>query len=229
MGAREALTFLDALDRHRLLSRRTTAQYILPTLYGGRETREGTQGHQVIEERLFGEVSEEMLGRRVAVADDPRERAVSREAAVYLRSILATASGDRRQGMALRGLGDDSFSDTSYREVLSLLGTTGTKYLGIRGRHGSIVPSPSRIAAIAIDEELEGTPYLARSYGPPGGVDTLGGDPMIQEFRTYADEFERFLETELQTEIEEANGLSGGNDAEHSDINRNTSRSTGDG
>ena len=94
MGANEALTFLDALQRHGLLSRRTVAQYVMPALYGSRETKVGTAGYMELEQPLFREVVDEMRSRRPRAADNPDEEAVSNEAAMYLRGLLEIATGD---------------------------------------------------------------------------------------------------------------------------------------
>ncbi len=218
MGASEALTFLDALERGGLLSRRTVAQYVLPAFYGSRDVKEGTDGYRVIERPLFGEVCDEMLGRRPRAADDPREQAVSREAAMYLRGILEIATGDSRTRMPFRGYRYDGFSRAAYEEVRGLLGNAGMNYLGVSGRHESLVPSRSMVTAIVMDDESEGIPYSTRGRGVLCGDDPLGNDPMIETMREDMEEYERWLEEEEQREFEEAIENAGDEDVPYQSV-----------
>jgi hypothetical protein len=203
MGASEALTFLDALEGGGLLSRRTVAQYVLPALYGSRDVKEGTDGYRAIEGPLFSEVVEEMMDRRPRALDDPREEAVGSEAAMYLRGILEIATGDSRTRMPFRGYRYDGFSRAAYEEVRRLLGRTGMDYLGVTGRHESLVPSSSMVNAMVIDDESEGIPYSTYRRRVLCGDDPLGNDPMMEAVREEMEEYERWLETEEELDAEE--------------------------
>jgi hypothetical protein len=218
MGASEALTFLDALERGGLLSRRTVAQYVLPALYGSRDVKEGTDGYRAIEGPLFSEVFDEKLGRRRRAVDDPREVAVSSEAAMYLRGILETATGDSRTRMPFRGYRYDGFSRAAYEEVTRLLGGTGMRYLGVTGRHESLVPGRSMVNAIVMDDESEGIPYSTRGRRVLCGDDPLANDPMMEALREEMEEYERWLDAEEQREIEEAIEDAGGEDVPYQSV-----------
>lgn len=150
MGASEALSFLDVLRRHGLLSRRTVAQYVLEPLYAGPEIKEGTPAYQAIEESLYREVFDEMLGNRLpnkGIPDEP----LSCETGDYLRRVIATIC-DRKHGLS-RFDGDyNGYSEEAYEEVRKLLGNTGRRYLGISGKSKRLNPSESMITAIIYDE-----------------------------------------------------------------------------
>jgi hypothetical protein len=212
MGASEALTFLDALERHGLPSRRTVAQYVLPTLYGSRETKEGTPGYEAIEKAVYGEAFDEILGKRRHAVDDPAEVPASNEGAMYLRGILEVATGDRRVRMPFRGCRYDGFSIAAYEEVRRLLGRTGMDYLGIRGRHESLTPSRSMVSAMVMEDESEGIPYSTYRRRPLCGLDPWENDPMMEELRKGMEEYEEWLEAEEEREIEDAMECAGGED-----------------
>lgn len=150
MGASEALVFLDVLRKHGLLSRRTVAQYVLEPLYAGPEVREGTTAYQAIEESVYREVFDEMLGNRQpnnGFSDEP----ISWETGDYLRRVIATVC-DRRYSLS-RFDGDyNEYSGQAYEEVRRLLGNAGRRYLGISGKSKRLNPSERMITAIIFDE-----------------------------------------------------------------------------
>lgn len=203
MGAPAALTLLDALQRHGLLSRRTVAQYVMPALYGCRETRVGTTGYMEIEQPLFREVVDEMRGSRPRADADPSEEAVSNEAAMYLRGILEIATGDRRHGMICLGMRYDGFSRDAYEQVRRLLGRTGMRYLGIADRYESLEPSKSMVSAIVQDEESEGIPYSTARRGPLCGPHPFDDDPW-EKVRKEMEQYDEWSQREDELDIDMA-------------------------
>jgi len=201
MGAPEALTFLDALQRHGLLSRRTVAQYVMPALYGSRDTKVGTDGYAELEQPLFREVVDEMRGRRPRAEADPSEEAVSNECAMYMRGLLEIATGDRRHRMICLGMRYDGFSKRAYEEVRRLLGRTGMRYLGIKGRFESLEPSQSMISAIVQDEESEGIAYPPAGSGPVHGPFPQDEDPW-EKVRQEMEQHYEWVEREDELDIE---------------------------
>ena len=150
MGASEALRFLDVLRKHGLLSRGTVAQYVLEPLYAGPAIKEGTPAYQAIEESLYREVFDEMLGNRLlnkGIPDEP----LSCETGDYLRRVIATIC-DRKHGLS-RFDGDyNGYSEEAYEEVQRMLGNTGRRYLGISSKSKRLNPSERMITAIIFDE-----------------------------------------------------------------------------
>ena len=153
MGASEALVFLDVLRKHGLLSRRTVAQYVLESLYAGPEVRQGTPAYQAIEESVYREVFDEMLGNRrlnKGLSDKP----LSCETGDYLRRVIATIC-DRKHGLS-RFDGDyNEYSGQAYEEVRRLLGNTGRRYLGISSKSKRLNLSERMITAIIFDESSD--------------------------------------------------------------------------
>lgn len=204
MGAPEALTFLDALQKHGLLSRRTVAQYVMPALYGSRETKVGTAGYMVLEQPMFREVIDEMQGMRLRADADPAEEPVSNETAMYLRGILEVATGDRRHGMICLGMRYDGFTEAAYEEVRVLLGRTGMRYLGIADRYESLEPSQSMVSAIVQDDESEGIPYSTAGRGPLCGLHPFENDPWMEQLKQEMERYDEWLQREDELDIEEA-------------------------
>jgi len=161
MGASEALRFLDVLRKHGLLSRRTVAQYVLEPLYAGPEVKEGTPAYQAIEESVYREVFDEMLGNRLpnkGIPDEP----LSCETGDYLRRVIATIC-DRKHGLS-RFDGDyNEYSEQAYEEVRRLLGNAGRRYLGISNKSKRLNPSESMITAIIFDESVDTDPGIPDS------------------------------------------------------------------
>lgn len=197
------MTFLDALQRHGLVSRRTVAQYVMPALYGSRDTKEGTAGYTELEQPLFREVVSEMQGRRPRADADPSEEAVSNEGAMYLRGLLEVATGDRRRRMICLGMRYDGFSRGAYEEVQRLLGRTGMRYLGITGRFESLEPSRSMVSAIAQDDESEGIPYPTVGSGPLCGPHPFDDDPW-EKVRQEMEQYDEWLQREDELDIDMA-------------------------
>ena len=190
MGSHEALTFLDALQRHGLLSRRTVAQYVMPALYGSRDTKVGTDGYAELEQPLFREVVDKMRGRRPRADADPSEEVVSNEGAMYLRGLLEVATGDRKHRMICLGMQYDGFSKGAYEEVQELLGRTGMRYLGIKGRFESLEPSRAMIVDIVQEDESDGYADTPAGSGPVHGPFPQDEDPwekLRQEMEQYDD------------------------------------------
>ena len=168
MGAPEAVTFLDALYRHRILSRRTFAQYVIPTLLQGSITMEGTAGYREMEEAVYQEVFDAMLGRKLPAADDPDEEAVSNYSYFLLRDILQTAS-DGRHRLSLNDPEFNGFPEEAYREVRGLIDNTTTWYLGLVERYDRLEMKDSMIGAIL--QEDCGYPGDIQDSGFPGDFD----------------------------------------------------------
>ena len=202
MGVNEALTFLDSLQSHKLLSRRTVRQYVLPALYGSRYTKVGTDGYSELEGPLFREIVQEIQGRRLHADADPSEEAVSNEGAMYLRGLLEVATGDRRHHMICLGMRHDGFSKRAYEEVKDLLGRTGMDYLGIKGRNESLEPSRSMIIALVQEDESDGYADSTAGSSPVHGPFPQDEDPwekMRQEMEQY-DDWDR-RQDEIMNEI----------------------------
>ncbi|MBN2330316.1 MAG: hypothetical protein JXC85_00730 [Candidatus Aenigmarchaeota archaeon] len=202
MGANEALTFLDSLQRHGLLSRRTVRQYVMPALYGSRDTKVGTDGYAELEGPLFREVVQEIQGRRLHADADPSEDAVSNEGAMYLRGLLEIATGDRRHRMICMGMRYDGFSKRAYEEVKEILGRTGMDYLGIKGRNESLEPSRAMIMDIVQEDESDGYADIPVGSGPLHGPFPQDEDPwetIRQEMEQYAEleEMENLLDIDM--------------------------------
>jgi len=151
MGATEALRFIDVLYKHRLLSRRTIAQYVVDTLLMGKESREGSPGYNEMEERIYAEVFDEMLGRRAHAVDDPSEEAVSPESYFHLRQIIETAV-DGRHRLSITDPPWNGFSERAYGEVGNLLGRVGRRYLGLREYRDRMSMDRAMIRAIVIED-----------------------------------------------------------------------------
>ncbi len=177
MGAAEALIFLDVLRDHGLLSRRTVAQYVLPSLYAGPEVREGTPAYQAMEESVFREVFDEMLGNKRpdnGLTDEP----LSWETGDYLRRVIATVC-DRNHGLSRFDGEFNGYSEKAYEEVRKLLGDTGRSYLGISGRWKRLNPSDDMIMAIIYDESADtdpGTSDATNEDIADGPLEPLPGD-----------------------------------------------------
>jgi len=164
MGALEALQFLDVLCKYRPISRRVVAHYVLDSLYAGPELMEGNESYKACEEAVYREV---LRARRSPEARGKDNREVlSREAADYLRHILTAAKGGKR----VRHLGFkgqyDGFSEDAYKEVRSLLGQYGHRYLGISGTTDSLMPNPYRVRAFAVDTDTAKRKETERVTGP---------------------------------------------------------------
>ena len=151
MGAQEAADFMEVLQNHGALSRRTVALYVMPALTGGSDVREGTEAYGELDLSLGRELSVQtaaMRSRRGIAPDEP----LSGEAAVYLRSLIDCV----RRGNSRRldpGLPFNGFSREAYGEVRGAIGTEGMRYLGIDGRSDTLNPARRRMREIR-DMEL---------------------------------------------------------------------------
>ncbi len=181
MGATEALQFLDVLYKHRLLSRRTVAQYVVPTLLEGKGLREGTPGYEAMEERVYNEVFDEMLGNIPHAVDDPGEGAVSNESYFYMRKIIATAV-DGAHRLSINDPPYNGFSSEAYEEVWSLLGRRGRRYLGIGSYTDRLSMKRSIVHAIIIEDGEGDFPdmSLPLDFGPDA--------PLVSDPPPFADE-----------------------------------------
>jgi hypothetical protein len=134
---------------------------VLGPLYAGPEVREGTPTYQAIEESVYREVFDEMLGNshlNSRLDDEP----LSWETGDYLRRVIATIC-DRKHGLS-RFDGDyNEYSEQAYEEVRRLLGNTGRRYLGISGKSKRLNPSERMITAIIFDESGDTDPGIPDS------------------------------------------------------------------
>jgi hypothetical protein len=171
MGATEALSFLDVLKKHGLLTRRTVAQYVLRSLYAGPDMREGTAAYEAMEKSVYREVF-----RSHHLSFDGSDKhhqplqAVSSEAADYLSQILTVTSGDRRNYPLRFSSRYDGFSQNVYDEVAGLLGTYGHRYLGVSGSADSLFPGERRVRAFITDE----------AYADQGEVEDVTGPDVMR-------------------------------------------------
>lgn len=182
MGAPEALQFLDVLYKHRLLSRRTVAQYVVDTLLAGKESREGTPGYAVFEESVYGEIFDEMLGNRMQAGDDPNEEAVSNEAYFYLRKIIET-SVDGMHRLSTLDPPYNGFSREAYNEVRDLLGSTGRRYLGIKAYRDRISMGKNMVHAIIIEDGEDGPDNQS--------IQVTGPEATLQDMKQMEDDMKR--------------------------------------
>jgi len=185
MGAPEALQFLDVLYKHRLLSRRTVAQYVVPTLLESKGTREGTPGYEAMEERVYTEVFDEMLGNIPRAVGNPDEDGVSDEAYFYIRNIIETAV-DGTHRLSIHDPPYNGFSREAYREVWDFLGKTGRRYLGIKSYGNRMSMSRSMVHAIII-EDGEDEPDT-------GFIEITGPEATLHDMKRMEDDMKRAMD-----------------------------------
>jgi hypothetical protein len=171
MGAKEALHLLDVLRKDGLLSRQNAAQYILHTLYGGSDMREGTQDYDALEESFYRKVFTRMLGKEPET-DDAGQDKLSPEAGDYLRRVIASIC-DRKHGLSRFDGPYNGYSMEAYQEVRSLLGSRGIRYLGISDLFKTLDPSPSRISEILRDDDEPTQQNKAELPGPESILNDL--------------------------------------------------------
>jgi hypothetical protein len=142
MGAEEALEMLDTLRSYDALTMRTARLYVMKPVYRHREFLEGSDAYRELQGRVSRYLRRLSVSRGSGGDLDPGDEPLSEEAADYLKEVLVAASG-RRCDLAEKPY--NGYSEEAYREVRSVLGDLGLRWLGISPESSQLLPDTERV------------------------------------------------------------------------------------